>query len=510
MQTVSLHGDVLNEPRDTEVLTNLITKLFRKEIVTAPELYTEGKDIESHLAEVTRYLRLCNVTNETEMSNILMRSLSTRTANLVRMDYDFDDNKNDFEWMKGKLTELFKEKISESSPIVKMLQIKQGLNQSVVDFAREIKIEAANCIRHLSKERREICMLKTFLKGLRNRDLATSLQLLNPEKLDDAVNLIKHEKITETSNDICVVNDSKDDQIRILINRINQLERRMMVLEKQKGHIPSNNNYAWRNFKRPTERNTNDYPSFKAPGTGCFQCGSMNHYARECPQRKCNRCGKPGHIERNCRVWTKPKRVNALDIESKPESIGVPNFHNRFQYLEDEMESNAPVNIPESDEVFCVNQTVIPHRPKRPSNIDKIVNYVNGYGNMPKCIKPKSHQETNKPVVLARYNGVRGKTLMDTGATINLISKQFLDEIEAQSFKVQLKRGSSKSIRCANGSVMKCHGEAIINFSMGGINCQENFHVVEDFVKNIDAIVGIRSMKKYGMNLSLEDDCIIY
>ena len=91
---------------------------------------------------------------------------------------------------------------------------------------------------------------------------------------------------------------------------------------------------------------------------------------------------------------------------------------------------------------------------------------------------------------------------MDTGATCNVIPKHFLSE----NSKV---RPTGKRISCANNGNMKCFGDVFLDIWLPGCVTEENFVVVDN--NNMKtAIIGVRSMKKLGINMDLKNSrCIM-
>ena len=131
--------------------------------------------------------------------------------------------------------------------------------------------------------------------------------------------------------------------------------------------------------------------------------------------------------------------------------------------------------------------------------MDAYVGYVEGT-----CKKPKKpYWNDNKPIVTGRLNGKRGRILLDTGATCNLIDSDFFYKIrEAQKIKLQ---PTKKLVKCANASNMACKGEINLSLSLGGTYETIQFYVV-DGLSSVDALLGIRVMKKLGITFSLKKD----
>jgi hypothetical protein len=141
--------------------------------------------------------------------------------------------------------------------------------------------------------------------------------------------------------------------------------------------------------------------------------------------------------------------------------------------------------------------------------VKKQLMYINGNGSKPKgnlYKVPREHQFVNKPVVKCRINGDQVVGLMDSGATCNLISKSLFDVIDEKD-KCEFQRTKNK-ITCANNSNLKCFGEVSLNFSLAGLTSMVKFYVV-DGLRSFQTIIGLRTMKKLGIQFNFQRDCII-
>ena len=83
----------------------------------------------------------------------------------------------------------------------------------------------------------------------------------------------------------------------------------------------------------------------------------------------------------------------------------------------------------------------------------------------------------------AKVNGCKAKMLIDTGATVSLISKKMFD-----SMKSQVLSPMDREILTANGSPLILFGKTIIDIDLNGHVCS-NIAVVADL--NVDGILGI-------------------
>ena len=79
-------------------------------------------------------------------------------------------------------------------------------------------------IGNLSTEEREKILLKCFTNGLHNRDLSSTMKLLKPKTLDEAIELIKNEK--QVDEEISLIHNG---EMEVLLKRIKYLENNIGI-----------------------------------------------------------------------------------------------------------------------------------------------------------------------------------------------------------------------------------------------------------------------------------------
>jgi hypothetical protein len=388
-------------------------------------------------------------------------------------------------------------------------------------------------------------MLECFVNGLRNKALATALRHLKPKTLEEAVKMIKKEEkelVDETFETVDELVCSHDCQVKIaeLSKEIALLRRKIDTLVSSTFTRPSGNNLQPRRFARMPERvisRTSSRNQNYRPILKCHNCNKPGHFANACSlPKRCYNCGRNGHISKFCRQG---KSVNCLHMESKRdtfeentsfppsadadvESVQYPmlSVSNRFGSLDDECNENAE----ENEEIYMTEST--PRRIKQTTPkvnkktfvrnstlLDRQVAFIEGRGPRPMAeemessLRPrKSANFYNKPVIKCRLNGDRVSTLMDSGATCNLLSKEAFKTISGKDgCRLQT---TNNRVSCANDTTLNCLGEVSLHFSLGGITTLVKFLVV-DGLRNCQAIVGLRTMKKLGIQFDFKNDCVI-
>ena len=544
-----------DEDGDSRALRYLCTQLFRKEIVKPPQTFTREDDIHIHLKKVDEFLRMTNISNGKDKVYVLVESLHGDLQKELKMTRDFQVRQNDYHYVKDTVVELFKRKVAPITPFLRLLKTTQMKEQSVEDFARVIRIRAFDLIYDRPEEEREKYMLECFSNGLRNKALSTCLRLLQPTTLAEAVKSIKKEEkqlVDEPFDSVNEITCSAECQFKIaeLTKEIAGLKRKIDAMMDARRWPQQPNTRRWpqqpqTQYRRP-ERTQGRLILRTGTSGGndkntlrCHNCNQQGHFANACHlPKRCYNCGRSGHISRFCRQSRQVHLLHeeskddkaenrsvqsSLDAEVELEEYPLLSVSNRYESLSDECN-----NILEETEEICTVESTTSAKPRspprapkssrngqaqKPTLLDKQVAFIEGRGPRPndqdvgELPKIKANVSFhNKPVIKCRLNGDRVSTLMDTGATCNLLSKEIFDVIRAKD-DCHLQRTNNR-VSCANDTSLNCLGEVSLHFSLGGITMLVKFLVV-DGLKNCQAIIGLRTMKKLGIQFDFKRDCII-
>ena len=154
------------ESKETDSLQFLCTQLFRKELIKPPSCYVQGNDVNVHLRRIEDYIKFTGITSDEDKVYVLLESLHDDLQKEVRMARDFQND--NFSYVCELITQLYHKKTSPVTPLLRLLQLTQKKDQTVEDFAREIRIRAFDCIYNCSTNEREELILECFVNGLKN------------------------------------------------------------------------------------------------------------------------------------------------------------------------------------------------------------------------------------------------------------------------------------------------------------------------------------------------------
>jgi hypothetical protein len=260
--------------------------------------------------------------------------------------------------------------------------------------------------------------------------------------------------------------------------------------------------------------------------TGCWNCGSTDHYKRDCPQfpsRQHNRSGNRNELDRrNIHVISNTSDDEQYHLSSlahpEPESEGcyesdgfsgcslhsLPPSHCRLHHipdLDDESDSsNLNVcSIFISDDVLACNSVSVPI-----PTVSKVGLAAHTWCATEKIDCPGREKALRSPIMVkAQVNGVGATVLIDSGAEVDLDSPDFLENCsgpEIYCLKEPLGLGMA-----VEGSAASINYGAYLQIGVGSFSTRHYFDVQQ--CQKVDIILGIPFMSKYDMSVNFGRQC---
>ena len=209
-------------------------KLLQKDSVPQPKIYRKGQNMAFHIRAVKRYLDAISMTRQASMATVLLNSLEDSVQEEVCAQLGYDQHADDYTWLEKCLLQMYQPQASVVSPLLRLLSVRQKPDQEVTDYGTELRVEAYRQLPTNTPNKEEL-LLTAFLNGLRDRVLATAIQSLNVQCIDDAIRVAQHEsKRTDTTMDPsshlrALVSDQKNG--RTLQEEINSLKEQVARLQ---------------------------------------------------------------------------------------------------------------------------------------------------------------------------------------------------------------------------------------------------------------------------------------
>ena len=113
-------------------------------------------------------------------------------------------------------------------------------------------------------------------------------------------------------------------------------------------------------------------------------------------------------------------------------------------------------------------------------------------------------EQTNLPYVNVTIEGQKVKTLLDTGASISVMSKRLFDRLKNTDRGVQLEP-TSIQLRGPNSQELYMYGECSIDLSLGNYHYPLNA-IVSDI--SPDMIIGSPFIKSNGIQIDLRNNVL--
>lgn len=532
-------GDpTLGASEQFKLLESLLQQVLHKDVLATPAI-AHKRDIKQHLEKLEQYFRMCGIVSEETKIAILFNSLLDDMRYELCGALEFKAHEDNYSWIADKLMDMFCPKESEISPLVKLYSCKQGSSQSIREFLSEIRIEGYKLLKELNPEEREKHLLDAFTKGLYNEELRLALSMKEVNTLDEAYRLVKKEKSNSGVEGVRKMEIKTDQQT----SELEKLQNQMLMLQKQLTYIvtilenikPSNRpSYADITRRKPDANEGGGQYQYTRNGPRrslqqnrdiqCWNCGANGHIARNCRSNRCSACGQAGHAARYCRADRKPRRVRRIWEDKGNEEWEVRGADDKLSdSSSQESEAQSLQEIPEvcaltiHPSKYSQGHVKTANAEKRikkyPDYIVELEEFVEGKRPMKKtCLveerktaktSARTELDRNKPLVRGKCEGKQTKLFLDTGAEINVVDEEFIQQMRDHPIH---RHRQDRVIKCANNSKMDTKGWVRLQIEVGGRSKRCKFWVVKNLFPKV--IVGIRAMRDMGMTIDPANECV--
>jgi len=513
-------------------LVDSLQNLTKSGAIERPPLISRLLSAEQHLEQVDKYIKFVNASSSSDKAFILWQSLTDDVKNEIIFDLNYEQRCNDYTWMCNKLKEMLPRRQNKTSELLELNELKQN-GQKAAEFASLIKQELAKRRNLFEKNERNKLSLKIFLSGLDDVLLATAIKQQHPSTIDEALKLfntiITKENISNSCRQVNEFSSCKcTAELKLLHGKIEYLQQ--LIIGFQRSMMNSNEQKQKVNrFNRVPNSSPLDRPV------------AENRQFRNKPI-KCFNCGRNGHMSRNCRAPRNHTRFASMDNAAYSDT-----YPSHSRHLSHEGDADSPPSINEGNgsdystaECYLAakssEKSVARATSRKQIKIRKppiqysaeIHAIAEGIGNGVETYKDalisnlctnkdkqkatstvitKSNPERarNKPIVKGFIGDRNAKFLLDSGADINLIDRKFAESF--LSSNINRSTAAQSTIRCANGSVMKCVGTVEISVSIGRASEMVIFRVVENLFPVV--ILGLVALKQLHISVCPWKSCAI-
>lgn len=518
---------------------NIWKAFLRKDFLKPPKEFHRGQNIQEYIKSIEEYCDAIDA--KSDATYILINNLDDDVKYELFALPDYNDHSKDYKWIKETLFKLHKNKVTEVSPLLELLKIKQLDSQSITEFASSLRIKAFQMMGHENPDKREQFLVTSFLKGLSNRRLSAAIKSMKPDSLNKAIEMAKREKIEikkemRAEDALYAFSDERKEKDMMMENMAKEI---MMLKEKidylislQSRKNVNENNNSPRTFRRTNENRTRTFQrNDNLKDICCYNCNSYDgHLARNCKE-PCRICNDTSHSSYRCPKRRLRKREH-LRVVQQVETESSDN--GSCSSIADEYSDQS-----DQSELYCLQEekdttereTTIPEayvakqKKMKKSHLKKLrekqsngksleiwTQYINGQGRQPRkhytetlITKRRPERAANKPIVKAECEGKLLKVFIDSGAECNTIDYDLFCTLQKRNRSLVLHKDYSE-IKCASGNVIKSDGFVNLEMKFGKVKSVHPFKVIHNMFPEL--IVGIKLMKKMKIRVNPALDCI--
>ncbi|BET03244.1 Hypothetical protein NTJ_16062 [Nesidiocoris tenuis] len=377
-------------------LTNLVQSLVQAQMAqmqSAPkqihfafeEFKSCGEEsISSYFDRFKLQLQLSEIP-ETAWASYMRVHMGAELTNLLRETiYPETPEKLSYSAITEHLINYYKEKSNKYSEAIKFRKIIQDLNESVVDYARKLKVGARDCE---FGNFLDYSLIVQFIHGVKDDCVRDAVILRKPDKFSDALKLA--EDIEATKRASSEVKFQSADKLHKFAHA-----SRPRSSNRPRSHVRSRSSSRSRSSHRSQDRE-------EPKPSKCFGCGDF-HWRKDCPFRSsvCPKCSRTGHSGKFCR---NSRRTSSRNDYSRQ--------------ISEEINSQ-----------ISTSQNFIAERQPSEYQPASAVTYFGDYESY-NCVGEISIAKRPPPAITVLVNGKPLRMELDTGGVCSMVNKNTLARI---------------------------------------------------------------------------------
>lgn len=311
------------------------------EWIARPRTYTKGQNLPFHIKAVKRFLKTVKAPEEYHLA-ILVNSFDEECQLELFAHPEYQEEDADFEAVCALLLRVFDARKAGLSRLVRLLEIKQGAEETCCQFLARLRVEGYKMFGDEDKEQNERFITSAFINGLRNKAIAKAIETLDTNSSEAALKLAKKAEEQfqrETTVDCYEMSQEKSKrpysqredfedmkkQIQFLTEQVMYLSNKLKFQNNRfyngqttrrsqtyAGAVRNGPQYQGQQSRpmvttgnnsqsfRPRAPRDNNWNSNKTSTVRCWNCDGT-HLLRSCPKKLiCKACNRVGHVSRFC------------------------------------------------------------------------------------------------------------------------------------------------------------------------------------------------------------------
>jgi hypothetical protein len=470
-------------PVDTMAATiqAVFQQMEMSRLVQKPQIYKTGMDFTLWIERFNVYLQQCKIVTDTAKVSELWQFLDLETTFSSAKQLDIDPSASYDEVLKRFKLRFAKFRSAEDAKMTFEMR-NQNSKETYEDYAdvlKKLAIDAYPNPGYSSTIRDELCRDRFRRGALVANEVRQKLYLDKPSSLEATVALANW---IETS-----LKQSQDNSVKKSAERVNTFQQKCLWCGSEQ-HLAINCPPRLKS-ERKFENNASSSRS-RNDSLFCTYCSRSGHDDESCFKRQranpksrgdslfCTYCNRSGHDNKSC--FKKQRDESASNSARNYQNPNIRrNAQQTTNYFRNENFNASTKNKATTNNAYadpCLSSATNKNKSisSKSENQSKVQQHIY-----------KDSPTGTTPYCIIEANGYELQVLIDSGASLSLLSKRVVDKLQIPEKNITKYVEDQHIVQFGNGDTGSLYGHCEFTFSVSGGVFTHTFRIMENLVDGV-------------------------